>query len=246
MIRKFEELSNNAWPALQTMHYDGWTLRFANGVTKRSNSVNMLYPSTLNPDEKIDFCEQLYESQNITPCFKITGIADPADIDQRLAHRGYYIHSAISFQTRDISGITSVPQGDIDLATDLNPSWIDDFIRMNEFDPSRKNTYTGIMQQLLLPKCLVTLSRNHQTIGVGLGVLEGKHIGLFDLVVDKNHRNAGLGRLIVENILHWGKKQGASTAYLQVLTNNTPALSLYKKLEFTEIYQYWYRMKPSI
>ena len=60
MVRQFEEISNNAWPALQTIHYDGWILRFANGVTKRSNSVNMLYHSTLDPVEKIEFCEDIF------------------------------------------------------------------------------------------------------------------------------------------------------------------------------------------
>lgn len=55
MIRQIEEISLNAWPALQTIHYDGWILRFAYGVTKRSNSVSLIYESTLNVDAKIDF-----------------------------------------------------------------------------------------------------------------------------------------------------------------------------------------------
>jgi hypothetical protein len=34
MIKTFEELLLNMWPALQTKLYDGWILRFANGYTK--------------------------------------------------------------------------------------------------------------------------------------------------------------------------------------------------------------------
>ena len=34
-----EELAMNAWPAIQTYLYDGWIVRFANGYTKRANSV---------------------------------------------------------------------------------------------------------------------------------------------------------------------------------------------------------------
>lgn len=99
------------------------------------------------------------------------------------------------------------------------------------------------MKQLLLPKCLISLERDHRTIGVGLGVVEGDFIGLFDIVVEKDFRNTGLGYLIVENILRWGRKHGANTAYLQVLTDNAPALRLYEKMGFKEAYQYWYRMK---
>jgi len=243
MVRRFEELSNNAWPALHTIQYDGWILRFANGVTKRANSVSLLYPSTLDLEEKISFCEDLYQSQNITPCFKITASTEPAGMDDRLAFREYFVHSKISFQVLDISHIAAEPINDIRIETELNPRWMDHFIRMNEFEPARKSTYIGIMNQLFLPKCLVSLARGHETIGVGLGVLEGSFIGLFDIVVAKSYRNTGLGYLIVENILRWGRKYGANTAYLQVLTDNTPALGLYEKMGFKEAYQYWYRMR---
>jgi N-acetylglutamate synthase len=243
MIRRFEEISNNAWPALQTMHYDGWILRFANGVTKRSNSVNLLYPSTIDPEEKIGFCEQLYLAQKIIPCFKITAISDPAGIDRRLESRGYFNHSTISFQTMDITKIPSEPFSEIKIETALNPRWMDEFILMNEFDPMRKPVYVSIMKQLHLPKCLVSLTRDHKTVGVGLGVVEGSYIGLFDIVVDKSYRSTGLGYFIVESILRWGRKIGATTAYLQVLTDNAPAIRLYEKMGFKEIYRYWYRMK---
>ena len=243
MIRRYEEISNNAWPALQTVQYDGWILRFANGVTKRSNSVNLLYPSTLDADQKIGFCEKLYALKHIPPCFKITSIADPEDIDQRLGSRGYILHSTISFQTISLAGISSEPLRDIHVDTDLNPRWIDNFIRMNAFDRNRKSTYIGIMEQLFLPKCLISLSSERKIIGVGLGVVEGNFFGLFDIVVDRAFRNTGLGYHIVGNLLRWGKKNGADTAYLQVLTDNIPALRLYEKMGFREIYRYWYRMK---
>ncbi|MCK9421208.1 MAG: GNAT family N-acetyltransferase [Bacteroidales bacterium] len=276
MIRRFEEISNNAWPALQTLQYDGWLLRFANGVTKRSNSVNMLYPSTIDPDEKITFCEGLYTNQGIAPCFKITSIADPQDIDLRLEKRGYFIHSHISFQILQFSVLNNVstdeanrkesgmldglkncdpskpPQPEnvhhpetvkVTIEETINVRWLDEFIRMNGFDPSRKSSYINIMEQTLTPKCLVSVMQGDNTLGVGLGVLERNFLGLFDIVVGQPYRNTGLGMRIVANILQWGRNQGAEIAYLQVLTDNIPAIKLYKKFGFSEIYQYHYRLK---
>jgi GNAT superfamily N-acetyltransferase len=243
MLRRFEEISNNAWPALQTIQYDGWILRFANGVTRRSNSVNLLYSSTLDTEEKIGYCERLYLSHDIPPCFKITQAADPADIDLVLSRHDYIITAVISFQVLDISNWCHEPLSDIRIETELNPRWIDAFISMNGYDTARKPTYIEIMRQLRTPKCLISLTRGHQTIGVGLGVVEGPYIGFFDIVVDPSYRQTGLGYLIVENLLRWGRKNGALTAYLQVLTNNTPAIRLYEKMGFREKYQYWYRMK---
>ncbi len=276
MIRRFEEISNNAWPAIHTIQYDGWLLRFANGVTKRSNSVSLLYPSAIDPEKKITFCEKTYKARAITPCFKITSIADPTDIDQKLEKRGYYIHSRISFQTREltftngtrrlemnsnydfhqvksgfgkfrhsefISSQTILPDGmSVTIDAVVNPRWMDDFLRMNGFDPARKETYIKIMALTLTPKCLVSVMKGDRIVGVGLGVLEDAFIGLFDIVIDPEFRNRGLGQLIVEIILHWGKNKGAKTGYLQVLSNNIPAIHLYRKTGFSEIYQYHYRM----
>ena len=58
-ILLYEELSLNAWPSLQTQFYDGWVLLYTNGYsyTSRANSVNLLYPSTLDVYEKIAECE---------------------------------------------------------------------------------------------------------------------------------------------------------------------------------------------
>lgn len=242
MIRRFEEISNNAWPALQTMLYDGWILRFAGGVTKRSNSVSLLYPSNIDPDEKITFCETLYRKSNITPCFKITSISAPEDIDSRLSARGYFIHSHISFQALEIKGYTASPSSGITIENDLNPSWMDHFIRMNGFDKSRKPVYLGIMNHILTPKCLVSIHLDNQVAAVGLGVLEGRYVGIFDLVVDPCFRRQGLALKIMNTILFWGAQSGAETAYLQVLADNLPALALYKKIGFLEAYRYWYRM----
>lgn len=47
-----EELSMNALPALQTILYDGWVIRFADGYSNRANSVNPIYPSIENVHKK--------------------------------------------------------------------------------------------------------------------------------------------------------------------------------------------------
>jgi len=41
LVRLYEELSANAHPALKTIIYDGWILRFSDGYTNRSNSVEI-------------------------------------------------------------------------------------------------------------------------------------------------------------------------------------------------------------
>jgi len=44
-------------------------------------------------------------------------------------------------------------------------------------------------------------------------------------------------------ILEAAKAMGAKRACLQVVAENAPAVSLYKKMGFLELYRYWYRRK---
>ncbi len=243
MIRKFEEISNNAWPAIRVLQYDGWILRFAYGVTRRANSIGMLYPSTLDPAVKIARCEAICTTWGIAPCFKVTPRAEPDGIDGVLERAGYRIQSQISFQTADLGAFRSSPDPDVVYSDHPDPRWMDEFIRMNGFDPGRRSTYMDILGHLNLPMTTVSIVRDGKVAAVGLGVAEGQYVGLFDIVVDPGWRQRGLGRRITASLLRWGMNRGAGTAYLQVLCENEPALALYHALGFREIYRYWYRTK---
>lgn len=78
-IRLIEELSLTAWPALQAVYDGGWVLRFADGYTRRANSVNPLYSSVEDADTKIRRCEALYVSHGLSTVFKITPAVSDLD-----------------------------------------------------------------------------------------------------------------------------------------------------------------------
>ena len=44
-------------------------------------------------------------------------------------------------------------------------------------------------------------------------------------------------------LLRWGRENGATRAYLQVVQENMPARSLYAQMGFREAYTYWYRVR---
>ncbi len=243
MIRQIEEISMNAWPALQTIHYDGWIIRFADGVTKRSNSVNLLYDSLLDVETKIDYCERVYRSRDLPVCFKITEIVRPEGIDEMLDARGYKHEFDISVQLVDIKNFKTDIDKDAHIIEHTDEKWLNNYISMNEINLTNKPVLKKILDQIIFPKCLLTFKLNELAVGCGLGVVENNYIGLFDIVIDKQYRNQGLGKIMIENILKWGRGRGAEIAYLQVLTKNVPAINLYRKAGFREEYKYWYRTK---
>src|SRR5690606_10119674 len=80
--KRLEEISLNGWPALETVLLDGWLLRFADGYTKRSNSVSAIYDGGLETDKKIRTCEELYRARGLTPVFKVTPFVNPKNLDE--------------------------------------------------------------------------------------------------------------------------------------------------------------------
>lgn len=243
MIRTIEELSMNAWPAMQTMLYDGWVLRSADGYTKRANSIYPLYPSEINLDSKIDFCASFYRTRGLLVIFKMTEASTPADLDSRLDALGYRIDSPTSVQTLELgNGKHEIPNG-VDLTFDDTETWHEAFARMNNVSPDRRATHEHILHAIMPDKCYASISMDGNIIGCGLGVLQAGYLGIFDIVIDPDRRGHGHGTHLMQALLAWGKRAGANTSYLQVMCNNQPALRLYEKLGFQEQYQYWYRIK---
>ena len=89
MIRKIEELSINAFPTAKTLHYDGWILRISGGKSKRLNSAYSLYSSTIDIEEKIRVCEEVYVKKNLRRVFKLTDQSAPKELDDILRRKGY-------------------------------------------------------------------------------------------------------------------------------------------------------------
>jgi N-acetylglutamate synthase len=247
-VRFIEELTLNAWPCLQTVHYDGWLLRFARGYTRRANSVNPLYASTLDTIEKIRYCEQLYHSKDLPAVFKMTPAIQPADLDGLLAEQGYREEALTSVQTVDLSRVEPPAMQSVAITSRLTDFWLATYCRLNGIDSRHVLTMTRMLNNIIPVRCFAALRNDDhpdkEIIAVGLGVVERGYIGFFDIVTAEHMRNRGIGTQLMLHLLQWGCANGAEHAYLQVMCNNAPALRLYGKLGFTELYQYWYRVKP--
>ncbi|MDY8022035.1 GNAT family N-acetyltransferase [Paenibacillus polymyxa] len=102
-----------------------------------------------------------------------------------------------------------------------------------------------MLSNIKTKKGFVSLYYEEQVIACGLGVIEREYIGLYDIVTDINYRNRGFAEQMILNLLKWGKENGAKYSYLAVVSNNEPALRLYSKIGYSEIYKYWYRVKDS-
>lgn len=242
-IKILEEIALNAWHPLQQSLYDGWVLRFADGYTKRANSVNVLYPSTQDIAEKISRCETIYLSKNLQPIFRITPLACPENLDKILVSYGYEKKDLSSVQTLSLLPFNTSATHTVKIWLELSQEWLDNLVHFAAIPLQYWETLTEILLNIPSKKCFAILYKDNQAVACGLGVLERQYIGLFEIVTAQHQRKKGYGKELILNIIDWGKKQGATQAYLQVVMNNIPALNLYAKLGFKESYQYFYLIK---
>ena len=241
--RTLEEMTLNHWQPLTTTLYDGWVLRFADGYTKRANSVSPLFTSTLPLHQKIAACEDTYTKQGLPTIFKLTPFSVPAELDAELNRRGYHVVEPSMVLTLSLSGLPPTPKETTATIRPLSENWIQRFSGLVQLEEKHQQTMARMLSGIVAKAGYLLLYQGDTVVGCGLGIVEGDYIGLYDIVIDSNLRNRGLGEQLLLHLLHWGREHGASRSYLAVVQANAPALRLYAKLGYTEAYQYWYRVK---
>ena len=77
-------------------------------------------------------------------------------------------------------------------------------------------------------------------VAAGFAAYADDWVGFRGLEVAPTHRGRGLALAVMAALVEWGTAQGATTAYLQVLGDNTAARRLYEPLGFAPHHSYRY------
>jgi len=242
----YEELSQNAHPALQTQLYDGWVLRYAAGHKEnRINSVNPLYPSSLDLCLKISECEKRYSMQGQPTVFKITETTNP-DIDTALKKLEYDIVSP-TYVMEMVLRDKDFASGDYVLSEYADDEWLCAYDKFsNKTQQEKTAPSVQIFENIMNTAVYGRIVKINTSVACASMVLECGYMGLLNVVVDERYRGKGYGTEICESLLAAAKHLDAHTAYLQVEQSNKEAVNLYKKLGYEIAYSYWYRIKKLI
>lgn len=243
LVRAIEERAFNAWPALQTLVMDGWLLRFADGHTKRANSINAWHPTA--PLEAIlDHAAPLYAKRGLPIVVRLSPLASVAD-DVALARRGYTLHDETIVMTALLSRHPHDIAPNLFINSSPSRAWLDGFARANGVPAARRAVHDRMVGLISPPAAFARLELDEAPVAWGLAACERGLAGLFDIVTAAEARRKGAGRSLVEGLLNWAAAHGAARAYLQVAASNHPAITLYRSLGFDEAYRYQYRIAPA-
>jgi ribosomal protein S18 acetylase RimI-like enzyme len=77
-------------------------------------------------------------------------------------------------------------------------------------------------------------------VAVALCVQDNDLAGIMSFAVAETARRGGIGTEILTSALRWARISGASSAWLQVVSDNVPALAMYERFGFRKAYEYRY------
>ena len=237
-----EELNFNAWPALQTIHYDGWLLRRSGGQSRRVNSVNVVTQGRISLEKKVLHCEAHFERWNQRSVFRITPLSDPS-LDSLLADRGYSIETSTLVQTVETKDY--LRDANVKVTGTHDPAWAAASARLRGLDKSETDILAAQHAAIAVPSLWASALVDGKCAGVGVAAVERGWAGIHGIYVSKDVRRSGLARRISEALIGEAFRQGALHAWLQVDIANAPALPLYASLGFQTAYRYHHRVRET-
>lgn len=246
LIQLLEELAANAWPAEVIQHVDGWRLRFNHNVTRRANSVYANQGGENLPlEEKLAIVEAFYHRHGCPPRFHICPATQPSHLDELLAGHGYSPNGRTAIQLASLEAVLACtqirPDYTVNIGDSVDPRWFEVFCHGEHVKPHTAEIRRGILQRIGPRAGFATAYLGGQPVAVGLGVVERGWLGLFSLVTHPDYRRQGAATSLIHALAGWGQAHQANQVYLQVMTDNAPALAVYDRLGFETLYHYHYR-----
>jgi GNAT superfamily N-acetyltransferase len=246
-IRLIEELAANAWRPRVEQHLGGWRLRFTGGHSRRVNSVfPNFHPAALPIEDCLSLVEDFYRRRGVPPRYQLCPAALPADLPDILGVRGYTYtaHTAMKIQTiPHLLEITRPYTGSMETGQKVTDRWFETYASAFGYSAKSLPIRRSILSRIGPEAHFVLLSRDGELAATGLGVVERGWLGVFCVVTKPKLRRMGLASAVMHALAEWGQTQYAEQIYLQVMEDNPAGLSLYSKLGFKTLYQYFYAEK---
>ena len=238
-VSRLERAAYLAWPPSETEPYDGWTLRFSDGFSRRVNSIDARGPSSFDFEAKIDSCRRRYADHRLPLLFRITPTSEPG-ISAGLDELGFGREAETQVLAGPISQGDSTGRGSV--ADAPTERWIGDQLEFAGVQADLVAPWLRMLERVPCPGGFASVhDADGATTAVGFGVVVDELLGVFEVIVDPSSRRRRQATGLMNTLGHWGVAHGAAAAYLQVTSANVGALALYRTLGFTEVYRYHYR-----
>jgi len=203
------------WPDLATRRLGDWLLRSsAESTARRANSVLAMAPSGIADD--YEQVVSFYAGLGKRPIAAV--LPDSAE-DELFRSHGWVLESHDEDTVFELTGVAQARRS----LAGVSLSGVDVLVEGDDH----------------LVRAEVRTA-DGRLLASGVAAYDDDWVGFRGIEVDPAERGRGLGLLVMAELLDWGAERGATTAYLQVLGDNTRAFALYDGLGFVPHHRYRY------
>jgi GNAT superfamily N-acetyltransferase len=221
----------------QEANIDGWLIRLSPGKAKRSRCINALREGTLPLDDLLARCQQAYDAAGLPLAVRVTPWSQPADLDARLAAKGWGAFDAADVM---VMGALTPDPAPAALQALAAPAYA---ALVGTLRGSSATAIAAHAERIAnAPVTYQGFALNDAAgalLACGQMVVDGDIVGLYDIASAVPRH--GHGDRLCRALLALAHAQGARQAYLQVGSDNDVAKRLYTRMGFVFAYRYHYR-----
>ncbi|MEU5155005.1 GNAT family N-acetyltransferase [Glycomyces sp. NPDC021274] len=230
-ILELERLLAATWPALETADLGGWLLRYAQGFSRRANSVLALTAPPGGTDAALAEVGAWYEARGARPLVALPG-GVAKRLDEELAARGWEAEGDTAVMVKRLEG--AAYDGEAVVVDAPGAALLEQVgrgapaVAARIFGSGPGRGYAEVW-------------RGGELAARGRGAIAGDLVAITNIGTLPAFRRQGLGTEILRALEAWGHGCGARRAALQVEADNEAAIAMYERLGYTERYRYRYR-----
>ncbi|GAB3575681.1 hypothetical protein GCM10027406_07600 [Leifsonia lichenia] len=236
---ELDDLADRGWPALEREQLGPWTLRFADGVTNRANSV---LPSgqvdAVALPALVGSAEQAYRRRGLPAVFQVSPATDAA-LPAELGARGYREHSATHILVADRARIAEASAA-VTVASTPSRPWMQLWWSV---DGRGDSAAQAVAERILIgvPALYVGSGAPERPDAVARLAIVNGWGGLFAVATRPEARRRGHAAALIRAVADASADHGVERLWLQVMADNAAAVALYEGLGFVQAssYSYW-------
>jgi ribosomal protein S18 acetylase RimI-like enzyme len=225
----------------ETVELGGWVLRADSGFTRRANSVLPLRQLGRPLDEALGTASAWYAERGL-PLKVHVPVEARRLLDADLGERGWaaQARSHILVARLDAVGGATGDHPPVDVAARPDDEWLALYRDGGGLTEAGRALLTRHDRA-----GYASLRLEGRTVAVARGAVDDGRLGVMAVEVAPDHRRQGLATAVTAALWDWGRTQGATHSYLQVLVDNAPAVALYERLGYWMHHDYHYRTEPA-
>lgn len=241
----FEELARvtaRAWQPVESEPLGEWTLRAADGFTRRANSVLPLGDPGVPLDDALARARAWYEERGLPPYVQTATGAEGTQerLCAALEERGWRREVTAEVRIGSLAPIGDREPGDVRLSRSMDEAWLRRYNRSGVPGPHVLHVLNSG------PSVWFATVPGEGDVPAAIGrcVVDGRWAGFMAVEVDPAYRRQGLATAVMAALARRALEEGASAAWLQVETDNRAALALYEGMGFAVHHLYHHFRSP--